>query len=36
VTALQERRERYGVSYVTVFEPALEAFAPVAARLAGR
>ena len=31
---LAERRERLGVSYVTVFERDLEAFAPVIARLA--
>ncbi len=35
VVALHARRERYGVSYVTVFQPALEAFAPVVARPAG-
>jgi probable F420-dependent oxidoreductase len=35
VETLEERRERYGFSYVAVFEPALEAFAPVVARLAG-
>ncbi len=29
------RRERYGISYVTVFEKNMEAFAPVVARLAG-
>ncbi|MBW3580037.1 MAG: TIGR03621 family F420-dependent LLM class oxidoreductase [Actinobacteria bacterium] len=28
-------RERYGISYVTVAEPALSSFAPVVARLAG-
>jgi probable F420-dependent oxidoreductase len=33
---VQERRERYGISYVTVYAPAMEAFAPVVARLAGR
>jgi probable F420-dependent oxidoreductase len=32
---LVARRERFGISYVTIFEPALEAFAPVVARLAG-
>ncbi|MBK1785550.1 TIGR03621 family F420-dependent LLM class oxidoreductase [Prauserella cavernicola] len=32
---LHERRERYGFSYVTVFEPALESFAPVLRALAG-
>lgn len=34
--ALLERRERYGISYVTVPDTALETFAPVVARLAGR
>ncbi len=29
------RRERYGISYVTVFEKHMEAFAPVVARRAG-
>ena len=33
---LQERRERYGISYVTVFAPAMEPFAPVVGRLTGR
>ena len=33
---LLERRERYGISYVTVPGDAAEAFAPVVARLAGR
>jgi probable F420-dependent oxidoreductase len=33
---LLRRRERYGISYVTVPDTALEAFAPVVARLAGR
>jgi probable F420-dependent oxidoreductase len=32
---LRQRRERYGVSYLTVFERDMEAFAPVVARLAG-
>jgi alkanesulfonate monooxygenase SsuD/methylene tetrahydromethanopterin reductase-like flavin-dependent oxidoreductase (luciferase family) len=35
VDALQERRERFGISYIVVFEPAMEALAPVVARLAG-
>jgi hypothetical protein len=35
VTSLKERRQRYGVSYVTVFAPALEAFAPIVRRLTG-
>jgi probable F420-dependent oxidoreductase len=30
------RRERYGISYVTVGETAMEAFAPVVARLTGK
>jgi probable F420-dependent oxidoreductase len=32
---LRERRERYGVSYLTVFERDMEALAPVVERLAG-
>jgi probable F420-dependent oxidoreductase len=32
---LQERRETYGISYVTVGAPNVEAFAPVVAKLAG-
>jgi alkanesulfonate monooxygenase SsuD/methylene tetrahydromethanopterin reductase-like flavin-dependent oxidoreductase (luciferase family) len=36
VERVQDLRERYGISYVTVFVPAMEAFAPVVARLAGR
>jgi hypothetical protein len=36
VEALHERRERYRISYVTVFAPAMETFAPVVARLTGR
>jgi probable F420-dependent oxidoreductase len=32
---LRRRRERYGISYLTVFERDMEAFAPVVARLAG-
>jgi probable F420-dependent oxidoreductase len=32
---LRERRERYGISYLTVFERDMEAFAPVVERLAG-
>jgi probable F420-dependent oxidoreductase len=34
--SLRERRARYGVSYLTVFDRDLEVFAPVVARLAGR
>jgi alkanesulfonate monooxygenase SsuD/methylene tetrahydromethanopterin reductase-like flavin-dependent oxidoreductase (luciferase family) len=33
---LQERRERYGFSYVVVTEPNMDKLAPVVARLAGR
>ena len=33
---LHERRERYGLSYIVVLEPAVEAFAPVVERLTGR
>ena len=33
---LRERRERYGISYLTVFDRDLEALAPVVERLAGR
>lgn len=33
---LEERRERYGISRVAIGDDALEAFAPVVARLAGR
>jgi probable F420-dependent oxidoreductase len=33
--ALRRRRERWGISYYVVMEPALETFAPVVARLAG-
>jgi len=36
VDALLERRERFGLSYFTVFEGAIDAFAPVVARLKGR
>jgi probable F420-dependent oxidoreductase len=32
---VRRRRERYGISYLTVFERDMEAFAPVVARLAG-
>jgi probable F420-dependent oxidoreductase len=35
VADLQERRERYGISYLTVYADQLEAFSPVVARLAG-
>jgi probable F420-dependent oxidoreductase len=33
---LQTRREHWGMSYFTIFEPYVSAFAPVVARLAGR
>jgi hypothetical protein len=33
--ALLERRERFGISYFTVFERGAEALAPVVERLAG-
>ena len=36
VDELQRRREAYGISYVTVNDQNLEAFAPVVAQLAGR
>jgi probable F420-dependent oxidoreductase len=32
---LQERRERYGISYITVNDAAVDAFAPIVERLAG-
>jgi probable F420-dependent oxidoreductase len=35
VETVQARRERFGVSYLVVFERDMEAFAPVVARLAG-
>lgn len=36
VDQLLMRRERYGLSYITVFEPYMEAFAPVVQQLTGR
>jgi probable F420-dependent oxidoreductase len=36
VDDLLARRERWGISYITIFETDLHAFAPVVARLAGR
>jgi hypothetical protein len=36
VDTLQERRERFGFSYIVVLEPVVEAFAPVVERLRGR
>jgi probable F420-dependent oxidoreductase len=35
VDMIQQRRESYGVNYLTVFPKSMEAFAPIAARLAG-
>ncbi len=32
---IRERRERYGISYLSIFEQDAEAFAPVVAKLAG-
>ena len=32
---LRRRRERWGISYYVVMEPAMDALAPVVARLAG-
>lgn len=36
VEDLRARRDRWGISYYVVFEPYMEAFAPVVAELAGR
>jgi hypothetical protein len=36
VEDLQARRERWGISYHVIFEPYMDAFAPVVGRLAGR
>jgi hypothetical protein len=36
VESLHARRERWGLSYFVTFEPYLETFAPVVARLAGK
>ncbi len=33
VDRVRARRERFGLSYLTVLEPSMEAFAPVLARL---
>ena len=35
IEMLQQRREEYGVSYITVFAWSMEAFAPIVARLSG-
>jgi hypothetical protein len=34
--AMLAKRERFGISYYVVFEPEMEAFAPIVQRLAGR
>jgi hypothetical protein len=36
VEGLLEQRERYGISYITVYEADMQTFAPVVARLAGQ
>jgi hypothetical protein len=36
VEDLQARRTRWGVSYFVIFEPDMDAFAPVVAQLAGK
>jgi probable F420-dependent oxidoreductase len=36
VEDLQARRKRWGISYYVIFEPYMEVFAPVVAKLAGR
>ncbi|MGH7030961.1 MAG: LLM class F420-dependent oxidoreductase [Stellaceae bacterium] len=36
IADLRARRERWGMSYFTIFEPYISAFAPVVAQLAGR
>jgi hypothetical protein len=36
VDDLQARRERWGFSYYVIFEPYIDAFAPVVAQLAGK
>jgi probable F420-dependent oxidoreductase len=36
VEELSRRRDRWGISYYVIFEPYMDAFAPVVARLAGR
>jgi hypothetical protein len=35
VECLRQRRVRWGLSYYVIFEPVMEAFAPVVARLTG-
>ena len=36
VEELRRRRDRWGISYYVIFEPYMDVFAPVVARLAGR
>jgi hypothetical protein len=36
VRQLRDRRERYGFSYITVFEAELEKFAPLVKELSGQ
>jgi len=36
VEDLQARRERWGISYCVIFEPYMDALAPVVGKLAGR
>lgn len=36
VELLHRRREEYGISYITVFGPLMETFAPIVARLSGK
>ena len=36
VEDLQARRARWGISYYVIFEPYMQTFAPVVAKLAGR
>ena len=33
---LERRREQYGISYITIGDNAIDAFAPVVARLGGK
>ncbi len=35
IEELHARRERWGISYYVIFEPYVDAFAPVVARLTG-
>ncbi len=36
IAALHTNRERYGISYYTIFDPYMEGFAPVVARMTGK